>query len=418
MHTTIRSHLLCVAFAGSCALPLFAASPPDPTPASTYARMYLAANRTSDAQVADFCQMLPCADDAAKCSEIKQIVSMVIAAGKGVTSAAAPKESPPPPDVSKPGEVAAPAPAPAPVAAPAAAGGGTSGTKDVTDTQKNPTTVLPNASINTSSNLNLVTTTLFTGTIRVANYRPGLTLSASAATSKPSSTTTTRYSDVQMLIPEGAALGLYLSPFNLAPVHISDPQKDSSTPSPGFADRRQVVDRYYLRHNSISSTTDSSTQINEIDDPITLVYIRNGVGAKVVNRSQDPAAASTSTTPSSGTQPSTTADYGLAGSAYLGLGADGGLLSLNSATAGGSKTTTAGAFRIEGLLTATWTDKKSVLALYPNASSQKDLFFGAYGRFSLSLNSNVKLSIQYAYPFGNSKGYTGKALLFGATVSQ
>jgi hypothetical protein len=56
--------------------------------------------------------------------------------------------------------------------------------------------------------------------------------------------------------------------------------------------------------------------------------------------------------------------------------------------------------------------------LYPNATKPQDVFYGAYARFSLSLNSNIKLSVQYAVPFGNSKAYAGKALLFGATVSQ
>ena len=424
MITTTRNCLLYAIFAGSCALPLFGASPPDPTPASTYARMYLAANKTSDAQVPDFCKTLPCADDTAKCSEIKQIVSLVIAAGKGVTNAAPPKESAPPPAGSKPGEAAATANAPA--ASPAA---GTdlgkpngaddkAGKIDATGMEKSPTTVLPNASINTSSNLNLVTTTIFAGTLRFNEYYPGLTLSASAATSKPSSTTTTRYSDVQMLVPEGAALGLYLSPFS-----VTVPKRKLSELDTHFGDRRQVVDRIYYNYDKrMKSTLDGVTMVNEIDDPIFLSYLRGGIGAKVVNRSQNPAAASTSTAPSSGTQPNSTADYGLAGSAYLGVGADGGLFALNSSTSGSSmaqKATTAGAFRIEGLLTATWADKKSVLMLYPNASkTPQDLFWGAYARFTLSLNTKVNLSIQYAIPFGCSKAYAGKAVLFGATVSQ
>ena len=422
MITTIRNRLLYAIFAGSCALPLSGAPTQDPTPASTYARMYLAANKTSDAQVPDFCQTLPCADDAGKCSEIKQIVSMVIAAGKGVTNAAPPTESPLPPAVSKQKEVAAPANAPvAPSAAnadqgkPAAATTtGQSATIDPADMKNTEPTVLPNASINTSGNLNLVTTTLFSGTLRIFNKYPGVTLSASAATSKPNSTTTTRYSDVQMLVPEGAALGLYVSPVN------SDvPKAVVSDSTASFADRRQVADRIYYHYDQrIPSTLNHSIMVNEIDDPIFLSYLRDGIGAKVINRSQEPTAASTSTAPSSGTQPSSTADYGLAGSAYLGLGADGGLFALNNTTAGSMQNTTAGVYRIEGLITATWADKKSVQALYPNASNPRDLFFGAYGRFSLSLNSNVKLSIQYAYPFGSSKAYTGKAVLFGATVSQ
>jgi hypothetical protein len=208
-----------------------------------------------------------------------------------------------------------------------------------------------------------------------------------------------------MLYPEGAALGLYLSPGNSA---VTGASSASSTP---FADRRQVVDRFYIHGSkTVKSPSGGSEDIYEIDEPRTLVYIRNGVGAKVINRSQDPSVASTSTSSSSGTQPSSTADYGLAGSAYFGLGADGGLFALNK--------TTAGAFRIEGLLTATWADKNSVLMLYPNATKPQDVFYGAYARFSLSLNSNIKLSVQYAVPFGNSKAYAGKALLFGATVSQ
>jgi hypothetical protein len=321
------------------------------------------------------------------------------------------------------GEPLSPTPAPAPTNANAAQPPGTgnqgtpvaqpssnaptSGTTSPVQTTPAASTILPNVSIKTSDNLNLVTTTLFSGTINTFGKFPGLTLSATAATSKPTSASSTRYSDVQMLIPEGAALGLYLSPFNS---DVPNKVQDTDTP---FADRRQVVDRYYFNYNKppIVSTLDPNKKINEIDDPITLFYVRDGVGAKMVNRSQDPTVESTGTAPSSSsTQTSSTADYGIAASAFLGLGADGGLL---------ADSKTAGAFRIEGLITATWADKQSVLTLYPNSpKSPQDAIFGAYAHFSLSLNSNIKLDVQYAVPFGYSKAYVNKAVLFGATVSR
>jgi hypothetical protein len=281
----------------------------------------------------------------------------------------------------------------------------------------NPPSVLTKATISAAGNLNVVTTTLFAGAIRAFNQYPGVTLYASAVTSNPSSQATTKYSDVQMLTPEGATLGLYLSPFSQNPFATT-----FKTTGTAFSDRAQTVDRRYFAttKNSglIPSSLDENTKITEIDDPITLLYIRDGVGAKMINRNTAIPSGTTTAgggSPPAGSSTGSTNNFGLAGAAYLGAGLDGGFLGKDAT----GKSSDAGVFRLESLLTATWADKESVLALYPTSPpTMKDAFYGVDSRMSISINSNIKASFEYSVPIGGSKGGVGKAVLFGVTVSQ
>jgi hypothetical protein len=255
------------------------------------------------------------------------------------------------------------------------------------------------------------------------DYYPGVTLYAAASTKGTSSSTSsvqgsTKYSDLEILVPEAATLGLYLSPISQNPFS----QKITKTSGTAFSDRGQAVDRYYLgkidSKNFVPTLdTNTSGSISEIDDPVTLLYVRDGFGAKMIDRSGGSSSTSTSTTTSSpaampmATAASTSPEYGLAASAYLGIGADGGFL---------DKGASAGVFRIETLLTATWADRQSVLTLYPQTSPKmlSDNFFGVDSRISVSFNSNIKLALEYSIPLGSTKNFVGKAVLFGVTVSQ
>lgn len=262
------------------------------------------------------------------------------------------------------------------------------------------TAVLSSAGVSIGSKLNLVTAQLFVGQIQTWDHFPNIVLTSSIPTSKPNPATDTSYSDVEALTVDGGPLNLYWSPF--AGLYGIPPGVAPDIQLQAYGDRGNAGDRHYFFEND----TTEEQYYRDIASGQIRVYIRDGLGIKMVDREGTTTTnnVGTNITSSSTVTSNSSTSYGFGGSAYFGAGIDGGFLGAGSPTFGGL-------LRVEGLVSTTWLDHSSVSPMYPAVIDPKDYFLSAGGSFSFVYGNTINIGLLYMAPIGVEGRYAKKVLL-------
>ena len=278
----------------------------------------------------------------------------------------------------------------------------------------NGSAALQSAQVAISSQLDLVTTTLWSGSLEIWNTakpganpgtpdKPGtpdtgtpnrdildwnVSVSSTLPASKPDSGSSDKYQDSENLFPTGGVLNILISPWATVKAANYNPSKNGVA----LYGRGASADRLYWSNDDLFTTYALKG------------YWLDGFGGKLINRNVNTA---TSTTASNDVS-----NYGVAGTGYLGIGGDGGLVPLDQ-----SSTSNFGNIRLEGYLEANYADGVSISAMYPNAPGAKHYSVGVGGDFSFVIGSIVSISVQGALPLGSSRSYMGKVILVGITFN-
>jgi hypothetical protein len=251
-----------------------------------------------------------------------------------------------------------------------------------------PNTALSAASLNVADQLSLVTSSIFSGGTGVFKETVNVFITSTLAASKPATTVSTKYQDAELLLPQGGVLNLFVGTGSVNYNTYGDLAKVANAKANGPG-REQISDRRYF--HSVDDAVLHPEQVR--------AYWIHGFGVRMLNRNSD-----TSTSSDVG-------NYGISGMAYAGLGADG---TLSTSSSLGS----AGNFRLEGLIQTSWTDSLSIKSMYPSASRPSNVNFGGVGHFQLAIASKLSVNVQSGWPIGGSRGYMGKVLLAGITLSR
>lgn len=293
------------------------------------------------------------------------------------------------------------------------------------------------ATLSTSGNgLTLATAQIFAAKIQAFDIAQSLWLSTSIATTKPDPTVKTVYSDAQALTVEGGVVNLYFSPFaGFYGIPANSAILSNGKAYTPFGDRGQANDRHYffnyfglapLLPNSMAKGNGfdrlppqtEEEYYDRIASGVLRTYFRDGIGAKMVDRQTAGATsavsitAPTSTASTSGATPasgSSGTSYGIAGSAYFGVGIDGGLRDQTSSTF-------SGLLRLEALVSSTWIDKTSLATMYPGQANARSMFTSAGGRFSLVFGSTVDIGLTVTYPLGANDKVANRLVLGSITI--
>jgi hypothetical protein len=260
------------------------------------------------------------------------------------------------------------------------------------------TQALPGANLSFSSKLDLATASLFVGGVKFGYGTDATGLNVAFTSSLPAAKTSTadknRYQDAELMIPQGGVINIFFSPFttvktsNFGKLKAAQTRTKTSDPY----GRGALSDRHYFGVDT--STPDTAAASLASDNA--RFYSTLGIGPRVLNRNLE------------GTATKDTDSYGLAGTAYAGLGMDGGFL--------GSEDTSMGNYRLEIYAMGNWADRTSMKAMYPGVTNP-DQASGGYGAtLSISINKRFQASVQYARPIGRLGRDMKDIVLVGISV--
>ena len=259
-----------------------------------------------------------------------------------------------------------------------------------------PVKTLDAAGLSVGGELDLVTTSIFSGSIepKKGNYW-NIAISSTLAASRSSEGDRNRYQDACTLLPNGGVLNLIITPQitkKIGPTVTAE--NYAAVASTAKFGRGNAADRYYFK-----SKPDGNLDKSILEQERVAYYVNYGVGAKMLSREIK------------GADSSSVSSYGAGGCAYLGLGADGGMPSRD-------KTKSTGNFRIEFWAMAAAYDKKTIKSLYPEESERKNQIYSGGLNIFIAANDSLTANIQMAIPLASSQSFTKKLILIGLSVTR
>jgi hypothetical protein len=354
---------------------LVAADGADLTPASTYAKQYWAANNASDSNVEAYCKTLPCASDASKCAEIKNIVDAFLAIKSGTTpnadSSSNSSKSAPTGDGKENADSKISDGGPNPVdskgGAPTNGDGGTGGVK------KDPTTALDffqNNALNYSSRAVVATSDILAAEANAFDGKSfplhtiGILFTGSVPVNNP---TSTDFLTSELLQKDGGIGNLFLS-FHSRPREYTSKTEKGKDPK----EAKSVIETHPYRVDK--SYFVEADEIPKYENEL-LAYYTNGWGGRMYKAITAPG--------------SPTKYYGMA-TGYVGLGTDGFAKDdLGSAD---------GSLALEGYVTGNYANANTLDTLY-GVKGAKGFFSTAdvalklnVGSFTISLSYGTSLT--------------------------